>query len=166
MWNDFCWPHPSISLFVLRCHMCTWGTFSTKIKSLIVHLFFAFLFSSSQSKSHSCYNLCPFSAFLPADLSGSRQDLVFKGRGKRGLDVNTCPHACSLAETGQLGRDWERAMQYMASGGSRIRTFPAHLEVHRAAGALCSWRGNTVTVKVLKGTNFVNVIASHRNFGT
>lgn len=59
------------------------GNFSTKIKSLIVHLFFVFLlFSSSQSKSHSCYNLCPFSAFLPADLSGSRQDVVFKGREK------------------------------------------------------------------------------------
>lgn len=128
--------------------------------------FLLFLFSSSQSKSHSCYNLCPFSAFLPTDLSGSRQDLVFKGRGERGLDVNTCPHARSLAETGQSGRNWERAMQYMASGGSWIWTFPAHLEVHIAAGALCSWRGNTVTVKVLKGTNFVNVIASHRNFGT
>lgn len=57
-------------------------------------------------------------------------------------------------------------MQYMASGGSRIRTFPAHLEVHRAAGALCSWRGNTVTVKSVKRHYFVNVIASHRNFGT
>lgn len=101
-----------------------------------------------------------FSSHRPEQIQAR---LVSKGRGERGLDVNACPHACSLAETGQSSKDWERAMQYVASGGSWFWTFPAHLEVHRAAGALCSWRGNTVTVKVLKGTNFVNVIAFHCN---
>lgn len=33
----------------------------------------------------------------------------------------------------------------------------------QSCGALCSRRGNRVTVKVLQGTNFVNVIASRRN---
>lgn len=156
-------PTPSISLFVLRCHMNTRGTFSTKVKSLIVHLVFVFFFVSflpvKVPLMLQSLSVLSFSSRRPERIQAR---LVFKGRGERGLDVNARPHACSLAETGQSGRDWERAMQYMASGGSWIRTFPAHLEVHRAAGALCSWRGNTVTVKALKGTNFVNVIAFHR----
>lgn len=130
--------------------MYTWGTFSTKIKSLIVHLFFAFVFFLPVEVPLMLQSLSvlSFSSRRPERIQ-ARFSLL-RGGGERGLDVNTCPHACSLAETGQSGRDWERAMQYVASGGSRIRTFPAHLEVHRAAGALCSWRGNTVTVKSVK----------------
>lgn len=84
----------------------------------------------------------------------------------KGLDVNRCPPAICLLNTGKGREDKEReevsaSELLLMTGIVIVLDIPAHLEMQSsidAAGALCSWRGNIVTVNILKGTTLVNVI--------
>lgn len=89
----------------------------------------------------------------------------------KGLDVNRCPPAICLLNTGKGREDKEReevsaSELLLMTGVVIVLDTPAHLEMQSsidAAGALCSWRGNIVTVNILKGTTLVNVITFFRN---